>query len=87
MAQDRVYDFYKILRKTKHPIRRLNEEMGIRFITTQKGPDGRQQQERIIDRTPAIKIMAVILIIEICGAIKNNSGDIMVDITEIIGMV
>jgi superfamily II DNA/RNA helicase len=25
--------FYKIL-KTKHPIRRLNEEMGIGFITT-----------------------------------------------------
>jgi len=44
-------------------------------------------QDWIIDRIPAIKIMAVILIIEICGAIKNNSGDIMVDITEIIGMV
>ena len=45
------------------------------------------EQDWIIDRTPVIKIMAVILIIEICGAIKNNNGDIMVDITEIIGMV
>jgi ATP-dependent RNA helicase DeaD len=38
VAQDRVDDFYKILRKTKHPIRRLNEEMGIGFNTTQKSP-------------------------------------------------
>jgi ATP-dependent RNA helicase DeaD len=38
VAQDRVDDFYKILRKTKHPIHRLNEEMGIGFITTQKSP-------------------------------------------------
>ena len=44
-------------------------------------------QDWIIDRTPVIKIMAVILIIEIYGAIKNNNGDINVDITEIIGMV
>ena len=43
-------------------------------------------QDRIIDRTPAIKIMAVILIIEICGGIKNTN-DIMVDIPEIFGMV
>jgi len=43
VAQDRVDDFYKILRKTKHPIRRLNEEMGIRFITTQKSTHGRHR--------------------------------------------
>jgi ATP-dependent RNA helicase DeaD len=29
VAHDRIDAFYRILRKTKHPIRRLNEEMGI----------------------------------------------------------
>lgn len=38
VAHDRVDAFYRILRKTKHPIRRLNEEMGIGFIISQKSP-------------------------------------------------
>jgi ATP-dependent RNA helicase DeaD len=36
VSQDRVGDFHRILRKTKQPIRRLNEEMGIAFPTAQK---------------------------------------------------
>jgi ATP-dependent RNA helicase DeaD len=36
VSHDRVDDFHRILRKTEQPIRRLNEEMGIAFITTQK---------------------------------------------------
>jgi ATP-dependent RNA helicase DeaD len=43
VAHDRVDVFYRILRKTKHPIRRLNEEMGIGFITTKKSPIGRHR--------------------------------------------
>ena len=43
VSQDRVDDFHRILRKTKQPIRRLNEEMGIEFITTQKRPYNRYQ--------------------------------------------
>ncbi|MFY9796156.1 MAG: DEAD/DEAH box helicase, partial [Candidatus Nitrosopolaris sp.] len=43
VSQDRVGDFHRILRKTKQPIRRLNEEMGIEFITTQKRPYNRYQ--------------------------------------------
>jgi ATP-dependent RNA helicase DeaD len=43
VAHDRVDAFYRILRKTKHPIRRLNEEMGIGFITTQKSPIDRHR--------------------------------------------
>lgn len=38
VSQDRVGDFHRILRKTDLPIRRLNEEMGIAFPTTQKRP-------------------------------------------------
>jgi ATP-dependent RNA helicase DeaD len=38
VSQDRVGDFHRILRKTEQPIRRLNEEMGIAFPTTQKRP-------------------------------------------------
>ncbi len=38
VSQDRVGDFHRILRKTELPIRRLNEEMGIVFPTTQKRP-------------------------------------------------
>jgi ATP-dependent RNA helicase DeaD len=44
VSQDRVGDFHRILRKTKQPIRRLNEEMGIEFITTQTRPDYRQNR-------------------------------------------
>jgi ATP-dependent RNA helicase DeaD len=36
VSQDRVGDFHRILRRTEKPIRRLNEEMGIAFITAQK---------------------------------------------------
>jgi ATP-dependent RNA helicase DeaD len=43
VAHDRIDAFDRILRKTKHPIRRLNEEMGIGFITTQKSPIGRHR--------------------------------------------
>ncbi|MGB6592119.1 MAG: DEAD/DEAH box helicase [Candidatus Nitrosopolaris sp.] len=43
VAQDRVDDFHRILRKTTHPIRRLNEEMGIGFITTRKPPYDRHR--------------------------------------------
>ncbi|HYA84515.1 MAG TPA: C-terminal helicase domain-containing protein [Candidatus Bathyarchaeia archaeon] len=43
VAHDRVDAFYRILRKTKHPIRRLNEEMGIGFVTTQKSRIGRHR--------------------------------------------
>jgi hypothetical protein len=39
--------------------------------------------DQIIERTPAT--VAVMLIIEICAAIENN-GDIIVAITEIIGI-
>jgi ATP-dependent RNA helicase DeaD len=38
VSQDRVNEFHRILRKTEQPIRRLNEEMGIAFPTTQKRP-------------------------------------------------
>src|SRR5215813_7563292 len=41
VSQDRVGDFHRILRKTEQPIRRLNEEMGIAFPTTQKRPHHR----------------------------------------------
>jgi ATP-dependent RNA helicase DeaD len=43
VAHDRIDAFYRILRKTKHPIRRLNEEMGIGFVTTQKSQIGRHR--------------------------------------------
>ena len=43
VSQDRVDDFHRILRKTKQPIRRLNEEMGIAFLTTQRRPYHRYQ--------------------------------------------
>ena len=43
VSQDRVDDFHRILRKTEQPIRRLNEEMGITFPTTQKRPYYRYQ--------------------------------------------
>ena len=42
-------------------------------------------QAQIIDRTSVTEIMDVILIIEICEAMEHN-GDIIVDITEIIGV-
>ena len=41
VSQDRVGDFHRILRTTKQPILRLNEEMGIAFPTTQKRPHHR----------------------------------------------
>ena len=41
VSQDRVGDFHRILRKTDLPIRRLNEQMGITFPTTQKRPKQR----------------------------------------------
>jgi ATP-dependent RNA helicase DeaD len=43
VAHDKVDAFFRILRNTKHPIRRLNEEMGIGFITTQTNPHGRHR--------------------------------------------
>ena len=41
VSQDRIGDFHRILRRTEQPIRRLNEEMGIAFPTTQKRPHHR----------------------------------------------
>ena len=43
VSQDRVNDFHRILRKTEQPIRRLNEEMGIAFPTTENRPYHRYQ--------------------------------------------
>jgi len=43
VSQDRVDDFHRILRKTKQPILRLNEEMGIAFPIPQKRPYHRYQ--------------------------------------------
>ena len=45
VSQDRVGDFHRILRKTEQPIRRLNEEMGIAFPTTQKRPHHRYHRD------------------------------------------
>jgi ATP-dependent RNA helicase DeaD len=36
VSQDRIDDFGRILRQTKHPIRKLNEEMGIEVPTVQR---------------------------------------------------
>src|ERR687897_1090697 len=36
VSQDRVDDFGRILRQTKHPIRKLNDEMGIEIPTVQR---------------------------------------------------
>jgi ATP-dependent RNA helicase DeaD len=36
VSQDRIDDFSRILRQTKHPIRKLNEEMGIEVPTVQR---------------------------------------------------
>ncbi|MDQ3839788.1 MAG: DEAD/DEAH box helicase [Thermoproteota archaeon] len=47
VSQDRINDFGRILRQTKHPIRKLNEEMGIevpmvqRYHTYSRSFDGR----------------------------------------------
>ena len=42
VSQDRIDDFGRILRQTKHPIRKLNDEMGIEIPITQQ----RQQYPR-----------------------------------------
>ena len=36
VSQDRIDDFGQILRQTKHPIRKLNEEMGVEVPTVQR---------------------------------------------------
>src|SRR5215218_1177175 len=36
VSQDRIDDFGRILRQTKHPIRKLNDEMGIEIPTVQR---------------------------------------------------
>jgi ATP-dependent RNA helicase DeaD len=36
VSQDRIDDFGRILRQTKHPIRKLNEEMGVEVPTVQR---------------------------------------------------
>jgi ATP-dependent RNA helicase DeaD len=36
VSQDRIDDFGRILRQTKHPIRKLNEEMGVQVPTVQR---------------------------------------------------
>jgi len=42
VSQDRIDDFGRILRQTKHPIRKLNDEMGIEIPIAQR----RQQYQR-----------------------------------------